>query len=60
MTLTCSHDPSQRLMYKGVEPREGHLFSLTLPSHFQPLTSKRIRFDALQAFLKTCTFASTF
>jgi hypothetical protein len=49
MSLTCSHDPSQRPMYKGLKAREGHSFSLTSPSLFnlQALTScKRIRSDA--------------
>ena len=37
MSLTYSHDTSQRLMYKGLRAREGHSFSLTSPSHFQSL-----------------------
>ena len=34
MSLTYSHDPSQRPMYKGLKAREGHSFSLTSPSLF--------------------------
>ena len=34
MCLTYSHDPSKWPMYKGLEAREGHSFSLTSPSHF--------------------------
>ena len=34
MSLTYSHDPSQRPMCKGLKAREGHSFSLTSPSRF--------------------------
>ena len=34
MSLTYSHTPSQRPMYKGLKAREGLSFSLTSPSHF--------------------------
>ena len=34
MSLTYSHDPSQRPMYKGLRAREGYSFSLTSPSLF--------------------------
>ena len=34
MSLTYSHDPSQRLMYKGLMAREGLSSSLTSPSLF--------------------------
>ena len=40
-TLTSSHHPSQRPMYKGLEAREGQSFSLTSPSHFQSLILTR-------------------
>jgi hypothetical protein len=41
MSLTYSHDPSQRPMYKGLKAREGLSFSLTSPSlfSFRALTS---------------------
>ena len=50
MSLTYSHAPSQRPMYKGLRAREGHSFSLTSPSLFslRTLTSgKRIRSDTM-------------
>ena len=57
MSLTYSHDPSQRPMYKGLKAREGHSFSLTSPSRFYLQARKRIRFDALQSISNMLTFA---